>query len=84
MPEIKRSWDLLPKESRDDAIRKIITYFNTEKEMEIGILGATEILDFFLQISAETIYNQAVQDTKKIIQEKLADLEVDLDLLLKK
>lgn len=84
MTNIKRKWDLLTKERRKNLIKEIITFFKTEKDQEIGILAAEDILDFFLQALGEDVYNKAIEDSKFVIKQSFENLEIDLDLLLKK
>jgi uncharacterized protein (DUF2164 family) len=42
---------------------------------------AQEVLDFFLQIMGEEIYKKAIKDCKKLLKERLEDLEVELEIL---
>jgi len=49
MGDVKRKWDILSKEQRDSVAKNIIYYFKNEREQEIGIIAAEEILDFFLK-----------------------------------
>jgi uncharacterized protein (DUF2164 family) len=84
MPTIKRNWDLLTKERREALIKEIITFFKTEKDQELGIIAAEDILDFFLQNLGKDIYNKAIDDSKVTLKQSLEDLEINLDLLIKK
>ncbi len=84
MKEIKRKWDILPKAKRKSLIEEIITFFKQERDENLGIIAAEDILDFFLQNMAEDIYNKGIEDSKKLLKERFEDLELDLDLLLNK
>ena len=84
MKNVKKKWDLLSKEKREGVIKRIITYFKNEKNQEIGILAAEEMLDFFLEELVEDIYNKAIDDSKKVIKQNFDNLEIDLDLLINK
>jgi len=84
MPSIKRKFDILGKERKETLLRQIATYFKTERELEIGVIAAEEILDFFMEALVPTIYNQAVTDAKTVMKQSFDNLEVDLDLLLHK
>lgn len=44
-------------------------------------MAAEQVLDFFLQTMGEEIYKKAIKDTKKLLKEKMGDLEVELDIL---
>jgi uncharacterized protein (DUF2164 family) len=82
--EIKRKWDLLPKEKRKSSIDEIITFFKQERGEALGIIAAEDILDFFLQDIGTEIYNKGVEDSKELLKKQFEDLEIDLDLLLNK
>jgi uncharacterized protein (DUF2164 family) len=84
MPNIKRKWDILSKEKRETLTREITTYFKTEREIEIGVIAATDILDFFLEALVPDIYNQAINDSKNTIKQNFDNIEIDLDQLLNK
>lgn len=82
MNEIKRKWDLLPKEKRKACIDEIITFFKQKRDEKIGIIAAEDVLDFFLQNIGTNIYNKGVEDSKNLLKRQFEDLEVDLNLLL--
>lgn len=84
MKEIKRKWDLLSKEKKESCIQEIITFFKQERDEEIGVIAAEDVLDFFLQNIGPTIYNKGVEDSKEQLKKSFEDLEVDLELLLNK
>jgi len=50
MANTKRKWDLISKEQREESIKKIIDFFQTERDEEIGMIAADEILNHFLQL----------------------------------
>lgn len=83
MPEIKRKWDILTKEKRDASVKEIITYFKTERSEEIGVIAAEHILDFFLENIGEDIYNGAIQDAKSLLKNRVENLELEMEELLK-
>ena len=84
MPKIKRQWNILSEEERRNYINKIITFFAEERDEEIGIIAAGEVLDFFLENFSKNIYNLGVEDAKEMFKEKMTDLEVDLDAMKQK
>lgn len=81
---MKRKWDFLSKQKKDSLIREIITYFKEEKDEDIGVIAAENLLDFFLENTGETIYNKAVEDCKTQIKKNFENIEVDLDMLTNK
>ena len=65
----------LSDERRALLIRETQTYFNDELDDEIGELRAGLVLDFFIKSVGPAVYNQAIQDARGFIQDKLIDLE---------
>ena len=81
MPEVNRGLGLLAEEARDRCIKEIISYFHSERNEEIGVIAAGDILDFFLQSLGPDIYNKALDDAKKSFQNKLEGWDFEVDLL---
>ena len=80
--DVKRKWDLLTKEKRDNSIKEIIHHFKTEKDEDIGVIAAGDFLDFFLQLIGEDIYNKGIEDSKNLLKQRFEDLDIDLELLI--
>lgn len=64
----------------DDARRKQLLlrlqgFFRSEFEEEMSPFRAEQLLDFFLETLGPQVYNQAVQDARRYMQERLDDLE---------
>jgi len=64
----------LPKEKKEEMIAKIKGYFLTERNEELGDLGAGILLDFFLDNLAADFYNLGVNDAHKYIGDHLEDV----------
>ncbi|WLD94238.1 DUF2164 domain-containing protein [Alkalihalobacillus sp. AL-G] len=71
----------IPKEDRDQLVRSIQAYFLDERGEEIGDLAAGLLLDFFIKEMGPYVYNQGVRDAKDVLQQKVMNLEEDLDAL---
>lgn len=82
--EVKRKGDLLSKEEKKKATEEIITFFKNQRDENIGIIAAGEILDFFLENRGLKMYNKGVEDSIAFLKNKLEDLELDMELLLRK
>lgn len=67
-----------------EALKNIIAFFQDERGEEIGLIAAGEILDFFLQTIGDDVYKKAVGDVKKLLKERMDDLDIELDLLTEK
>jgi len=84
MNDIKRKWDILPKAKRKACIDEIIAFFSQERDEEIGIIAAEDVLDFFLQEIGTDIYNKGVEDSRELLRNQFENLDINLDLLLNK
>lgn len=84
MSKIKRSWDMLSDEQRQTYIQEIIDYFHNERNEEIGIIAAGNLLDIFLQTVGMELYNKGVKDSIDILEKRLEDIKIDIETLIKK
>jgi uncharacterized protein (DUF2164 family) len=65
----------LPREIEKELITSIRRFFEEKMEEEIGELKARLVLDYCIKEIGPTIYNQAIQDSKRYLSDKLADLD---------
>lgn len=72
---------MLSEQKRQQLIPEIITFVSENLAQQIGVIAAEDFLDFFLQNTARDIYNKGVNDARKILTEKIADLQIDFDQL---
>lgn len=86
MAKVKRNWELISEEYRKECIQEIIDFFNTEidQDEEIGIIGAGNLLNYFLQTVGLKLYNKGVEDSIGFLKERLEDLELDMESIIKK
>ena len=70
----KSSLSNLTEKQRQEAINKIITFFLDERDEEIGIIAATEILEFIESEISPNIYKKAINDSKKLLEEQYEQL----------
>ena len=82
MIKIKRTWERLTDEEKDLAKEELILFFENERDEKIGIIAAEEIINFFLQSVGSKLYNKGVTDTKKVIENRIEELNFDLDDLI--
>lgn len=61
-------------EKRKALISAIKTYFQQERDEELGDLSASLILDFFTEKLAPEFYNQGIYDSYIYMNDKLEDL----------
>jgi uncharacterized protein (DUF2164 family) len=61
-------------EKKEEMCKKIINYFDQERDEELGYLGAQMILDFFIDEFGYYFYNQGVEDSYTYLMDKLEDV----------
>ena len=62
------------KEAEALLLKSICRYFDTNMDESIGNLQAAQLLDFFMQEIAPTVYNQAIHDAQTYMQDKALDM----------
>jgi uncharacterized protein (DUF2164 family) len=65
-------------ERRQRMLRLLQGFFREQFDEELSAFRAGELVEFFLTSLGPQVYNQAVQDARKYMQEKLDDLEGDV------
>ena len=65
----------LSQSRRADLLRALQSHFHDQHSQEIGELKGSLLIDFFLEVLGPPVYNQAIGDARKFIQERLDDLE---------
>jgi uncharacterized protein (DUF2164 family) len=78
---MKRKWDVSSKEVRKKCIDEIIARIDEQQGLDFGVLAAEEIMSIVEQNIGPDIYNLAVKDATKLLQDRISDIETELDLL---
>lgn len=78
---MKRKWDVTNEEAQKKCIDEVIARVDELETTEIGVIAAQDIIDIIIENLAPDIYNTGVADAQKVIQKKLQDIEVDLQML---
>ncbi|WP_330404425.1 DUF2164 domain-containing protein [Vallitalea okinawensis] len=73
----------LQQEERIKLLREIQTFFEQERDDEIGTMEAGKVLDFFLDNLATSIYNKSLDDARFWTSKRLEDIDFDYDILFK-
>jgi uncharacterized protein (DUF2164 family) len=68
----------LPKQARADAIASIKRYFQENMSEPIGDLPAGLLLNFFIEEIGPSIYNNAIADAQKRLEQRVLDLNGEL------
>lgn len=67
----------LSEDRKNELIRSLTALFQTEFDEELSRFRAEQILDFFIKALGPSVYNQAIQDARAFITEKLEDLDAE-------
>ena len=65
----------LPKDTERRLVDSIKRFFEEHLDTEVGDLKASLLLDFCLKEIGPSIYNRAVLDAQRYLQDKVLDLE---------
>jgi len=82
MNQIKRTRERLSDEEKNLAKEELILFFENERNEKIGVVAAEEIINFFLQSIGSKLYNKGVNDAKKVLRNRVDELNYDLDDLI--
>lgn len=61
----------------------IAHFFKEEYDLELGMIGTGNILDFFQEILGNRIYNRALDDARKFYEKYADEMETDYYALYK-
>lgn len=77
-----RKWDADNEELQRKLLNELITRIqDIEDPSTIGVIGAQEIVDIVTENLGPEIYNKGIADARKMIMDKLADLDTDISTL---
>lgn len=68
----------IPREQKAVIIKNVQVYFEEERSENIGELGADLLVDFMMKELAPYIYNQAIEDARRLVVEKMSQIEDEL------
>ena len=78
---MQKKFSGIPKEQNDKCIAEVITRIEEIESERVGVIAAQDVIDIVVENLGPDIYNSAIQDTKKLLQEKIADIEFEIDEL---
>lgn len=73
----------LPNEKKETLVEHIQEFFKEEELGEIGRFQAERLIEEMIKELGPHIYNQALGDARKLVTDKLTNLEEDLYVLEK-
>lgn len=76
-----RKWDITDEQIRKQCLDEVIARVDEQDGARFGVIAAQEVVDIVAKYLGPQVYNVALQDTKKLVEAKLTDIEIDLDSL---
>ena len=67
----------LSEEKKQALLGELTSLYHSEFDEELSGFRAEQIIDFFIQALGPAIYNQAIQDARVFVTEKLEDLDAE-------
>jgi len=83
MNRTKPNWDMLPDERRKVIIEELQRFYKSEYDQDLGVIMADTLLDKFLELTAIEIYNEGVDSTERLVEDRIGDLKMELYMLRK-
>lgn len=68
----------LPKEQKEEIVKRVQAYFEEERSETIGALAAEQLTDYMLKELAPYLYNKAIADVRGLLAEKFGQIEDEL------
>jgi uncharacterized protein (DUF2164 family) len=80
-----RKWDTENEELQRKLLNEIIARVQEiDDTSAVGVIAAQDIVDIVTENIGSEIYNKGIADAKKMIVNKLADIEIDISTLEQK
>ncbi|CAI8978129.1 MULTISPECIES: DUF2164 domain-containing protein [Bacillus] len=73
----------IPNEKKDELVEQIQKFFEEEDLDTIGRFQAERLIEEMIKLLGPYAYNQAIGDARKLITDKLSNIEEDLYVLEK-
>lgn len=77
----KRKWAIADEAVKKKCVEDILAILDQAEGRKPGMLLAEEIIETVATICGPQAYNTALKDVQKLIETKLQDLDIDIDLL---
>ncbi|KAA0763726.1 DUF2164 domain-containing protein [Bacillus sp. SH5-2] len=73
----------IPNDKKEELVAQIQQFFMEEDLDEIGRFQAERLIEEMIKLIGPLAYNQAIGDARKLVTEKLSNIEEDLYVLEK-
>jgi len=84
MKNDKSKLSIISDEKKRGAVEAIIAFYKREKDEEIGVIAAEEILELVIDLVGKDIFNKGVDETVRLLQDRLSGVWVDVEAIVKK
>lgn len=75
---------LISDEKKRGAVEAIIAFYKRERDEEIGVIAAEEILELVIDLVGKDIFNKGVDETVRLVQDRLSGVWMDVEATVKK
>lgn len=76
-----RKWDITDEQVKRQCLDEVIARIDEQGDAAFGRIAAQDIIDIVASYLGPQVFNDTIDEVKKTVEKKLADLEVDLDVL---
>ena len=73
----------MPDETRKTVLEELMRFYKSEFDEDIGMIKCDVLLDKFLELTAVDIYNEGVDSTERVVEDRISDLKMELYMLRK-
>lgn len=84
MKKDKSKLSVISEEKKREVVGAIIAFYKRERGEEIGVIAAEEIMELVIDLVGRDIFNNGVDETTKLMQDRLASVWVDVEATVKK
>lgn len=84
MKNDKNKISLISEEKKREVIGAIIAFYKSERDEDVGVIAAEEIMELVIDLVGRDIFNKGVDETAKLLQDRLASAWVDVEAIVKK
>lgn len=76
-----KKWDIKDEQARRKCVDEVLARIDEQDGGQFGVLAAEDIIEIVGNYVGPQAYNSGIEDSKKVLQAKLGDIEVELDIL---
>ncbi len=84
MKNDKSKLSLISDEKKRGAVEAIIAFYKRERDEEIGVIAAEEILELVINLVGRDIFNKGVDESVRLLQDRLSGVWMDVEAIVKK